>query len=58
MLRKENPPRYFNMLCKKKCMTASKCSDKQLLQSSLESSELSISTSSHDALVRCSQLRA
>lgn len=33
-------------------------SSKRLLQSSLESSELSISNSSHDAFLRCSQVRA
>lgn len=44
-----------------KCMIVSSVqtfSSARLLQSSLESSELSMSTSSQEALVRCSQLRA
>lgn len=44
-----------------KCSTVSGAqtfSSARLRQSSLESSELSMSISSHDALVRCSQLRA
>lgn len=46
---------------REKCMIISSVqtfSSARLLQSSLESSELSMSTSSQEALVRCSQLRA